>query len=146
MIIGFTGTRKGMTPQQKSTVEALVLELKPKQAHHGDCVGADADFNSICIKLNTLREHNTLIHIHPGCVIGNPQRANCSGWYQMYSIKPFLDRNHDIVDACDRLIVCPGEFQEQRRSGTWATYRYALKTKKLIYVVYPDGTVLGRDA
>jgi hypothetical protein len=35
------------------------------------------------------------------------------------------------------LIVCPGEHVEQRRSGTWATYR---RRKKGCIIIWPDGT------
>lgn len=54
---------------------------------------------------------------------------------------PPLERNHRIVDACDVLIACPKDAQEQLRSGTWATVRYARKQGKRVIVITPDGTV-----
>jgi hypothetical protein len=48
MKVGFTGTRKGMTPQQRVAFAELVITLRPTQAHHGDCVGADAEFHHGC--------------------------------------------------------------------------------------------------
>ena len=55
--------------------------------------------------------------------------------------KGYLDRNHDIVDAADVLIAAPSGTTEKRRSGTWATVRYARKLGRTICVVLPDGVV-----
>ena len=54
-------------------------------------------------------------------------------------IKPPLDRNRDIVDACDVLIATPKDFVEELRSGTWATVRYARKQRKPLVIVWPNG-------
>ena len=43
------------------------------------------------------------------------------------------------MDNSDILIATPKEKEEQLRSGTWATIRYAKKTKKIVFLVYPDG-------
>jgi predicted Rossmann fold nucleotide-binding protein DprA/Smf involved in DNA uptake len=58
-------------------------------------------------------------------------------------LRPFLRRNRDIVDACQLLIVAPGEEAERRRSGTWATYRYARTVGRALLVVFPDGRTEG---
>ncbi len=55
--------------------------------------------------------------------------------------KPYLKRNHDIVDESDILIGFPSSEEERLRSGTWATVRYARKTGKRIYIIFPDGKV-----
>lgn len=47
--------------------------------------------------------------------------------------------NRDIVAETDELIATPKGFQEERRSGTWATVRYALKARKPVTVIWPDG-------
>ena len=39
--IGFTGTREGMTIEQRKKFSALIKKLKAKQFHHGDCIGSD---------------------------------------------------------------------------------------------------------
>lgn len=46
-IIGFTGTRRGMTRLQKQMIETFLVMHSPKEAHHGDCVGSDALFHRI---------------------------------------------------------------------------------------------------
>ena len=54
--------------------------------------------------------------------------------------KEYLVRNHNIVDSTDMLIGCPKEMQEQLRSGTLATIRYAKKKNKKIIIIFPNGT------
>jgi hypothetical protein len=53
---------------------------------------------------------------------------------------PFLKRNKNIVDYTDLLVACPNGFEEVIRSGTWATWRYAVKQEKLWIIIWPDGT------
>ena len=59
MKLGFTGTRRGMTSDQQIRVTLLVAELGPKEAHHGDCVGADAEFHE------QFKYLATVMHAHP---------------------------------------------------------------------------------
>ena len=39
------------------------------------------------------------------------------------------------------MIAAPSEAEEQRRSGTWSTVRFARKQGKPVFVISPDGTV-----
>ncbi len=55
--------------------------------------------------------------------------------------KRYLTRNKDIVRETDILIAAPAEIEEQIRSGTWSTVRYARKLGKPVFVILPDGTV-----
>jgi hypothetical protein len=55
--------------------------------------------------------------------------------------KPYLVRNHEIVDDSQVLIAAPKEFTEQLRSGTWATIRYARKIGRTVRIVFPDGSI-----
>jgi hypothetical protein len=58
MKTGFTGTRNGMTPQQKEVITRLeVFTTKILEAYHGDCLGSDADFHHL------IREIDQTIHI-----------------------------------------------------------------------------------
>ena len=50
--------------------------------------------------------------------------------------KPYLDRNRDIVDACEVLLATP-DGPERLRSGTWSTVRYARKIGKPVEVRLP---------
>jgi len=135
MIVGFTGSRKGMTAPQRVTVDWLLAELQPTLVLHGDCVGADVDFH----KLALARKIN--INVHPGIELGDPRRAGCEGYMLCHAVRPFWKRNRDIVNSCVALIAVSRSENEELRSGTWATVRYARKLKRSIYVVYPGGRI-----
>ena len=132
MIIGFTGTQNGMTPEQIGTVNYLLGKHKPEEVHHGDCKGADADFHNIS------RTHKIDVVLHPP--IKDVKRAFCSDYFEAAPKKDYLDRNRDIVDACELLIATPKEKEMQQRSGTWYTIRYALRMHRRVIIVFPDGT------
>jgi hypothetical protein len=131
--IGFTGTQFGMTNRQKKSFIRLLLSQKiiPTEFHHGDCIGADEQANKI-------------VGIIPKIVIHPPsfdaKRAFCFS-RDVRSPKPYIERNHDIVDETDVLIACPRTKEEELRSGTWATIRYARKTGKPIWYIWPDGLI-----
>jgi len=138
MKIGFTGTRKGMTDEQKEEISwmlqaqlglARAITGKVDEVHHGDCVGADSDFHDLASGYD--------IVVHPPSV--DKYRAFREG-SEILPPKSYLQRNMDIVDSCDILIAAP-EGEEQQRSGTWATVRYARKRNKSIFIVSPDGII-----
>ena len=54
--------------------------------------------------------------------------------------KEYLQRNKDVVDSSDTLVAFPRTYEEQLRSGTWSTIRYARKKNKTIVIIYPNGT------
>ena len=133
MKIGFTGTREGMTMAQKeeligflSTINNETPMGERNSFHHGDCKGADVEAASIAHQLGLE------ICIYPP--LSDKQR----GWFrqgkEMQKPKPYLERDKDIVDACDFLIAGP-KGPEILRSGTWATVRYARKCGKLIHIL-----------
>ena len=137
MIVGFTGTRRGMTDDQKQSVQRLLEEIEDiKQAHHGDCIGSDAQFHEIC------RQLGITIVIHPPDVDDN--RAFCEGDVT-HPPQRYLDLNRGIVDSADVMLATPMGYKEQLRSGTWAAIRYARKKSKTIHLVFPDGTVNRED-
>ncbi len=135
--IGFTGTRDGMTTAQALRVVHLVDELGTTDFHHGSCIGADAEahqgimFASLGVRF----------HVHPALHILRARVFLREGIDVRHGPKPPLDRNRDIVDACETLIAAPKEMAEARRSGTWATVRYARKQGKQVWIVWPDGNV-----
>lgn len=134
--VGFTGTQAGMTLEQYNTVGGIVKSLAPKQGHHGDCIGADAQFHNIC------RNLGVYIVGHPGIdFLGkSPKRAFCDV-DECEPELPYLERNENIVEACKTLIAAPKEFVEVLRSGTWSTVRKARKKNRVLYIVLPDGTL-----
>lgn len=130
MILGFTGTSRGMTLVQKTMFTNLLARLCPKAFHHGDCIGADAEAHAL------VREHcpRCIIEIHPP--IDPKARAFCQGG-TVWPLKPYLERNKAIVFHCDELAAAPLTRVEELRSGTWSTVRYARKALKPIHMVWP---------
>lgn len=137
MIIGFTGTSKGMTPAQHARVWSY-LNAVPRSAviHHGDCVGADAEIHDIAASLGLD------VHGHPP--IDSRRRAWCA--FPIGGLEdpaPYLTRDRAIVDACDLLLAAPRQMVEpkaKRAGGTWYTVRYARKVGNPYVIVRPDGT------
>jgi hypothetical protein len=126
--VGFTGTQKGMSQKQISAIQKILIHLPVACLHHGDCIGADAQIHQMAKKLDIQ------IVIHPP---DDPRkRAYCQGSHYMAE-KPYLIRNHNIVNSSDLLIAAPKEHQEILRSGTWATIRYGKKQNKKIQIFYP---------
>lgn len=133
MRIGFTGTQQGMTDNQLSMVKKMLQDFKPEQLHHGDCIGADEQAHLMA------NIFDISVTIHPPT--DTKKRAFCPAYDLMLPAKPYLERNHDIVDVTDLLIAAPKSSTEELRSGTWATIRYAKKKYKHINIVYPNGVV-----
>ncbi len=132
--IGFTGTQIGMTQAQKNVVKRLsnLLYEHGCAFHHGDCIGSDEQAHKIfwkgCYK----------VFIHPP--ISEEKRAFCRVPKDaIYEPKEYLERDKDIVDACQFLIATPKDEKERMRSGTWATIRYARLGKRNHVVIFPSG-------
>jgi len=89
-IVAFTGTRKGMTLEQKATVKRLLQELNPKWVLHGGCHGADGDLHEIASELGLY------IRVHPGDL---EQYNRYSPLVEVVCpIEPYLTRNRTMVD------------------------------------------------
>ena len=129
-----------MTIPQRRSFMRQMRRLKARKElnefHHGDCVGADSDADHI-VRLVSPRAK---IHIHPPEKDFKRAHTFIEG-DTMYPAKPYLDRNHDIVDAVDILFATPKTNGEVIRSGTWATIRYARKQGKKVVLIRPDGTI-----
>jgi hypothetical protein len=132
MIIGFTGTQQGMTDKQKKELTSLLVHLYGNYEYrifiHGDCIGADAEAHDIAKGLGYL------IAICPPD--NSIKQANKVADIKFYP-KPYLERNHSIVDKSNQMIACPQTKIEQLRSGTWATIRYARKSFKPLTIIDP---------
>lgn len=139
-IIGLTGTRAGMTPEQKASFTRLLcVDLKDgdTEFHHGDCVGADAD------------GHHIAWHAGARIVIHPPSDPTWRAWCDpgpsgtILPVQSFHVRNHAIVDCSNHLLATPRSRVEVfRGSGTWATIRYAAREfPGLTRIIWPDGEV-----
>ncbi len=144
--IGITGSRKGMTKEQKPVYAQFVEKYAPFELHHGDCVGTDEETHKYYY-LYDIR--NKKIVIHPPT--NGTLRAHCHLMLEespqpikveIRDEKDYLDRNRDIVDETDFLLAFPNkETTNQYRGGTWYTIRYAVSLDKRVFVVYANGKV-----
>jgi hypothetical protein len=144
--VGFTGTQEGMTDEQKVFFKSLMREYQPTEFHHGDCIGSDTEAHDIVWDLITLEGMNCKIVVHPP---EDESKRAFAGDQEIAVVvlppKPYINRNHDIVNATDILVATPRQFTEVVRSGTWATIRYARKSRGgKVMIVRPDGVIKGR--
>lgn len=131
MIVGFTGTRNGMSRQQAESVSSLLKSLKVDRGVHGDCVGADADFDRICKKLEIRAG------VRP-CTF-DKLRAYCDSEVLAEPKRP-MERNRDIVADADVLIACPPNYTRIKKgSGTWATIGFGERKGIIVHVIWPNG-------
>ncbi len=141
MRIGFTGTRKGMTPLQRSSLAAHLKHLQNDSlafaVHTGCCLGADEQFVELCAEV-----FRCCVRIvgHPGDWGPLVSQAACARSNVLLPCKPHLERNRDIVAESECLIAAP-EAAETLRSGTWSTVRHARRLRMPITIVWPDGNV-----
>ena len=124
MKIGFTGSREGMSQHQKEQFVLKMCELSPKEFHHGDCKGADAEAHDI------VREFfpDVKIFVWPPTV--KIMRAFKEGDV-INEPMDYVHRDEKIVDSSEYLIGAPRITDvEQKRSGSWYTIRYARRSNK----------------
>lgn len=126
-----------MTDQQKAGVEKLLDKFcidADDLVVHGDCIGADTDFDAICKARGIPRRARP-------CTIED-MRANCDA-EDVYRVQNPMDRNRLIVDDADIMFACPPNFTRIKRgSGTWATIGFAAREDVETYIIYPDGQIV----
>jgi hypothetical protein len=139
--VGFTGSRRGLTPAQCATLRRVLASprLRILRVTHGDAPGADAELHDLAVELDLD------IVLRPS---DHPERAGRTTGriVERHDPKPPLERNANIAAAGAMLIACP-HGPEERRSGTWSTVRRAraLAAERAIdvLIVWPDGTTKG---
>lgn len=128
--IGFTGTRKGLTPHQQEWLHGAVAF--GGDFHHGACRGADEMLHHYA------KEFGCAIIVHPP---SNPRLRMAYDPYATWlPAKDYLARDRDIVDDSKMLLACP-DGPERQQSGTWYTVRYAIKSGIPVAICYPNGNV-----
>lgn len=142
MIIGFTGTRNGMTKEQRTVVEKFVDDMPVTALHHGACVGSDEQMHRIVIGFKP----DVKITVHPG---PDPKSSLVAKWCleewdtHVLPGKAHLRRNRDIVDAVEVMVATPPTMTNPGRGGTWWTIKEARRLGRAILVVLPDGSLDG---
>ena len=139
MKVGFTGTQDGLTDDQVTLIVEVISELdEMTEMHHGDCIGADAEFFTI------VRMLKPDVQITGHLPEDESKRAFCENDIECKPL-PYLDRNKNIVEEADVLIGTPKNKVEYLRSGTWATIRHARKTGIPRIIIWPDGKYTYED-
>ena len=135
VIVGFSGTRKGMTSAQQDFMRHRMMvgaeQAKIIGCVHGGCIGSDVDFHFIALAAR-LR-----IECYPSNVADT--QGYCPRADVTYEASDPVERDHIIVDQSNILMATPRGYKEELRSGTWLTIRYAMKQGKPVWVVWPDG-------
>ena len=120
-----------MTGEQRRVCTAILAQMRATEVHHGDAIGADAEFHAIA------RELGLRVIVHPP--IDGRDRAFCTG-NEILPQNRYKVRNRAIVDAADLVMGTPaGRELESRGSGTWYTLRYAERRGKRVVIVWPNG-------
>lgn len=102
-------------------------------AHHGDCIGADAQFHAIA------RELGWRVAVYPGPE-GDGDRAGCDH-DELRAPLTHMKRNKALVLESHRVMAVPADMTPQPHGGTWKTIEMARKAKKPLVIVFPDGSV-----
>lgn len=132
--IGFTGTRRGMTTNQKVAF-SHIIDGMGRELHHGICKGADAEAHVMA----RIRGYKIIGHPPTNSIMVDEEiRRDCQ---ELRDPDPYLIRNDHIVIETDVLIAAPYEHKEELKSGTWSTIRRARKYKKPHIIIYPSGSV-----
>jgi len=137
--VGFTGTRHGMTTDQERRVWWVLNDLKERCpviiGHHGDCLGADVQFDRMCLA------SGARVVVHPPTQDGVRARLPATDERSVLGAKSYMNRNRDIVRASDGLLATPCAPQRGPSRGTWATVRMASLAGLAVFVYEFDGTL-----
>ncbi len=120
-----------MTPLQRATF-VRALDICGETLTHGCCVGADAEAHAagLLFKMDVRKRPSNL----------KSQRAPCEGGRYVAEPEAPLKRNRKIVQNSDILMAAPKGYDEEQRSGTWATIRYARRSGVPVLIIWPDGS------
>jgi hypothetical protein len=138
MHVGVTASSGRVTPAQLRKFGACLADIKDNSddkefwLHHGDCIEGDAKAHKMAIR------HDFKIHLHPP--IDNKKRAYVKHYDECEPAYDYLVRNKHIVFESAILFGMPDGFEEQLRSGTWSTVRFARNLQKPLVIIFPDGS------
>jgi hypothetical protein len=137
MKVGFTGTQHGMTMRQHRQLIEILLGRDVSEFHHGDCIGSDAEAHVIAQSLGIRMVVHPPENDAKRAFVTLSEGTARQHADEIHVPRPYLKRNHDIVSACKLLIAAPKRLREQRRSGTWATIRFANQNGVEVVIIVP---------
>jgi hypothetical protein len=130
MKIGVTGTREGANDKQLKQVAEYLMSLgSGHELHHGDCRGVDVQIAAIAKHLGWR------IVCHP------PELTEQQGFFggdEVRAKKGYMERDRNIVEETELLIVVSLQDKWQPKGGTWYTHDYAKKKGKSVKIFYPN--------
>lgn len=142
MIIGFTGTREGLTDQQLAwlytTLETGKADGTIVQVHHGACLGADQAVHVAALDIEIP------IHVWPPTNM-KYVALECLTPHRLVTIHPrmpYLNRDREIVHAAEGLVGLPKHDEQPDRAlwgGTWYTVDFAERMNRPVIICYPNG-------
>jgi len=138
--LGITGSRAGASKAQRILLREILYRARALgygRLHHGDCLGVDEEADIVAKDLG----YKTILHPP----LEKRHRANTDGHELVHPPLSYLDRNWRIVEASEVVIAFPSEINEVRRSGTWATVRYARHARVTCMIVSPYGAIRVED-
>lgn len=129
MKIGITGTREGANDAQLQSIIKFMESLgSDHELHHGDCKGVDVQVAAAAKYLGWR------VVCHP------PKSNKMQGYFggdEMREPLGYLQRDRNIVNETEMLMVVPLQDEWQPTGGTWYTHDYAKKTNKPVNIFYP---------
>jgi hypothetical protein len=132
--VGISGTQRGATEAQKRTLRAILGSPDVTGLVHGGCHGVDEEADELYRQAHGLPGRT----VYPA--IGG--RGRYPDPDHLHAPRPPLERNRLIVRDAELMVIVPRQGREIRRSGTWATCRYARAAGVPTVIIYPDGTAL----
>lgn len=138
--IGCSASRGGLSDAQKMLacrvlIDSLFEASRKKGSitfHHGDCINGDAFLH------DAAHELGFSIVIHP------PENGALRAYKRapvILPVKPYLERNREMVDACEVMVICPDTEAYRIKSGAWYTWKYAKLQKKRVILITPSGVI-----
>lgn len=140
-IVAVSGTRHRNSDEQRAWVRQMLTDGPWTELRHGACVGADETTHHLAV------ERGMQVVIHPPTdtkhMMALPEPSDT---ITIMPAKPYIPRNHDLTDPAEVLLALPnGSEEDNPRSGTWATVRYALDNRKPVAICYPNGDIEFRE-
>lgn len=153
MIIGFTGTRRGVNTKQDDPLFNTLVEYKPTIFLHGACTGADE--YAVEMVRDYYSSTECTIIAYPGVSLKSEDRSDRSERAIQLSNEVLpeqghFSRNRKIVQRCHLLIAVTHYYiyeepEDGSGGGTFFTIQHAEKLKRPTVIIWADGRMEKRN-
>ena len=138
MRIGVTGTLRGATKLQLVILGSYINSPRVGRLVHGGAPGVDSEADALFEREGRDAEGRRFRRTTDVYPAKGSRGTYARPTYRDIAREP-LERDRLIVANCDLMLVVPRQDHEIRRSGTWATCRYAVAAGVITLVILPDG-------